>query len=325
MPFTINPNSHYASVLSAANELEAVIGKNAAKAQMQLIQGGTAQGNVAQINAALKTLNAMAEQTGKSRLAQEESRNKAVDYYNSNVGEAIGKGVEIPPNIQAQIDKAKSKGDLNLAASMIKGAINAPQGADGSDAAKKEKDAKELKIRQLTQRLTSTQNILNDPELGDTFGRSLPVRKYQEYTSGTGSQIRAQLESLKGSFLSGGLAEMKAGAGSTGNPSAIEAEAIAKSVSPLSLEMPVSAAMQELKSITNKTIRSLKELGANPAIYTEPDTLKKYNESPDASPFDTSVDVAKPTPANATGAKAPIGSGVVNKPMSLIEAFNKAR
>jgi hypothetical protein len=121
------------------------------------------------------------------------------------------------------------------------------------------------------------------------------------------------------------MAEMKAGAGSTGNPSATEAEAIAKSVSPLSLEMPVSAAMQELKSITNKTIRSLKELGANPAIYTAPDTLKEYNESPDASPFDTGVDVVKPPTANATGVKAPIGSEVVNKSKSYLELFNQAK
>jgi len=324
MPFTINPNSHYVSVLTAANELEAVIGKDAARAQMQLIQGGTAQGNVAQINAALKTLNAMAEQVGKSRLAQEESRNKAVDYYNSNIGEAIGKGVEIPPNIQAQIDKAKSEGDLNLAASMIKGAINAPQGADNSDAAKQERAAKKLKIEQLIQRLTSTQSILRDPELEDTFGRSLPIRAFQESTGGTGSLIRAQLESLEGSFLSGGMAEMKAGAGSTGNPSAGESKAIARAQSPISLGMKPNAARQELLSITNKTIRSLKELGANPAIYTSPDTLKEYNEFPNTGPFDASVDVVKPTPANAAGVKVPIGSEVVEKPMSFKEAFYRA-
>lgn len=323
MPFTINPNSHYASVLSAANELEAAIGKDAARPQMQLIQGGTAQGNVAQINAALKTLNAMAEQAGKSRLAQEESRNKAVDYYNSNVGEAIGKGVEISPNIQAKVDEAISKGDLNLAASIIKGVLNAPQGADNSDAAKKEKDAKELKIRQLIQRLTSTQGILRDPELEDTFGRSLPIRALQESTGGTGSQIRAQLKSLDGSFLAGGMAEMKAGAGSTGNPSAGESEAIARAQSPISLGMKPNAARQELLSITNKTIRSLKELGANPAIYTSPETLNAYNESPDASPFDTGVGVVKPP--TAAGGNVPTGSGVVEKPMSFTEAFYRAK
>jgi len=319
MPFTINPNSHYASVLSAANELEAVIGKGAARAQMQLIQGGTAQGNPAQINAALKTLNAMAEQVGNLRLAQEESRNKAVDYYNSNVGEAIGKGVEISPDIQAKVNEAKLKGDLNLAASIIKGALDAPQSADNSVAAQKERDAKELKIKQLTQRLTSAQDILRDPEIEDTFGRSLPVRKFQEYTAGTGSRIRAQLESLKGSFLSGGMAEMKAGAGSTGNPSSAESEAIAKSVSPLSLEMPVSAARQELMSITNKTVRSLKELGANPAIYTSRETLNTYNESPDAGPLAPVENVVNP-PTTA-GSNASTGSGVVSNPRSFLKAF----
>jgi hypothetical protein len=292
---------------------------------MELIRGGAAQGNIEQVKAALKTLNAMAEQSGKAQLAQQESFNKAVDNYNSNIGEAIGKRLEISPDIQAKVDEAKSKGDLNLAAAIIKGALNAPQSADNSDAAQKERDAKELKIRQLTQRLTSTQNILNDPQLEDTFGRSLPVRKYQEYTSGTGSQIRAQLESLKGSFLSGGMAEMKTGAGSTGNPSATEAEAIAKSVSPLSLEMPVSAAKQELMSITNKTVRSLKELGANPAIYTSKETLNAYNNSPDASPLAPSTDVVKPPTDNTTSGNVPTGSGIANKPKSFLELFYKAK
>lgn len=325
MPFQIDPNNYYASYLSAANQLEGIIGGDAARPQMELIRGGAAQGNIEQVKAALKTLNAMAEQSGKAQLAKQESLSKAVDNYNSNVGEAIGKRLEISPDIQAKVDEAKSKGDLNLAASIIKGALNAPQGADNSDAAQKERDAKELKIRQLTQRLTSTQNILNDPQLEDTFGRSLPVRKYQEYTSGTGSQIRAQLESLKGSFLSGGMAEMKAGAGSTGNPSSTEAEAIAKSVSPLSLEMPVSAAKQELMSITNKTVRSLKELGANPAIYTSKETLNAYNKSPDASPLAPSGDVVKPTTATPASGNAPTGSGVVNNPKSFLELFNKAK
>jgi hypothetical protein len=325
MPFQIDPNNYYASYLSAANQLEGMIGGDAARPQMELIRGGAAQGNIEQVKAALKTLNAMAEQSGKAQLAQQESLSKAADNYNSNVGEAIGKRLEISPDIQAKVDEAKSRGDLNLAASIIKGALNAPQSADNSDAAQKERDAKELKIRQLTQRLTSTQNILNDPQLSDTFGRSLPVRKYQEYTSGTGSQIRAQLESLKGSFLSGGMAEMKAGAGSTGNPSATEAEAIAKSVSPLSLEMPVSAAKQELMSITNKTVRSLKELGANPAIYTSKETLNAYNNSPDASPLAPSTDVVNPPTANATGGNIPTGSGVSNKFKSFLELFNQAK
>jgi len=320
MPFTINPNSHYASVLSAANELEAVIGKDAARAQMQLIQGGTAQGNVAQINAALKTLNAMAEQVGKAQSEQAKLENEGKSRLESALGGLLGQGRTPNEKVQGQIGQAVQEGKYGLAASIAEGFAKVPQGADDSDAAKQERAAKELKIRQLTQRLTSTQSILRDPELGDTFGRSLPVRKYQEYTSGTGSRIRAQLESLKGSFLSGGMAEMKAGAGSTGNPSATEAEAIAKSVSPLSLEMPVSAAKQELMSITNKTVRSLKELGANPAIYTSRETLDAYNESPDASPLAPSVDTVNPTPANA-----PTSSGVVNKPMGFMEAFNKAR
>jgi hypothetical protein len=323
MPFQIDPNNYYATYLSAANELEGMIGGNAARPQMELIRGGAAQGNIDQVKAALKTLNAMAEQVGKSRLAQEESRNKAVDYYNSNVGEAIGKGVEISPNIQAKVDEAKSKGDLNLAASIIKGALNAPQGADNSVAAQKERDAKELKIRQLTQRLTSTQGILRDPELEDTFGRSLPVRKFQEYTSGTGSQIRAQLESLDGSFLSGGMAEMKEGAGSTGNPSAGESAAIARAQSPISLGMKPNAARQELLSITNKTIRSLKELGANPAIYTSPETLNAYNKSPDASLLAPSGDVVKPP--TVAGGNIPTGSEVVNKSKSFLELFNQAK
>jgi len=321
MPFQIDPNNYYATYLSAANELEGMIGGNAARPQMELIRGGAAQGNIDQVKAALKTLNAMAEQVGKAQSEQAKLENEGKSRLESALGGLLGQGRTPDEKVQGQIGQAVQEGKYGLAASIAEGFAKVPQGADNSDAAKKEKDAKELKIRQLTQRLTSTQSILRDPELGDTFGRSLPMRKYQEYTSGTGSRIRAQLESLKGSFLSGGMAEMKAGAGSTGNPSATEAEAIAKSVSPLSLEMPVSAAKQELLSITNKTIRSLKELGANPAIYTLPSTLKKYNESPDASPFDTSVDVAKPTPANAAGGNVPTGSGVVKKPMSFTEAF----
>jgi len=92
MPFTINPNSHYASVLSAANELEAVIGKDAARAQMQLIQGGTAQGNVAQINAALKTLNAMAEQVGKAQSEQAKLENEGKSRLESALGGLLGQG-----------------------------------------------------------------------------------------------------------------------------------------------------------------------------------------------------------------------------------------
>ena len=325
MPFQIDPNNYYASYLSAANQLEGMIGGDAARPQMELIRGGAAQGNIEQVKAALKTLNAMAEQSGKAQLAKQESLSKAVDNYNSNVGEAIGKRLEISPDIQAKVDEAKSKGDLNLAASIIKGALNAPQGADNSDAAQKERDAKELKIKQLTERLTATQNILRDPELEDTFGRSLPIRAFQESTAGTGSQIRAQLKSLDGSFLSGGLAEMKAGAGSTGNPSAIEAEAIARSQSPISLGMQAKAARKELLSITNKTIRSLKELGANPAIYTSPETLNAYNESPDASKLAPSGDVVKPTTATPASGNAQTGSGVVNNPKSFLELFNKAK
>jgi len=325
MPFPIDPNNYYASYLSAANELEAAIGKDAARAQMKLIQGGAAQGNIAQINAALKTLNAMAIDVGKARSDQAKSDNEGKSRLESALGGLLGQGRTLDEKVQGQIGQAVQEGKYGLAASIAEGFAKVPQGADNSDAAKKERDAKELKIKQLTQRLTSTQSILRDPELGDTFGRSLPVRKYQEYTSGTGSRIRAQLESLKGSFLSGGMAEMKAGAGSTGNPSSTESEAIAKSVSPLSLEMPVSAAKKELMSITNKTVRSLKELGANPAIYTSPDTLNAYNESPDASPLAPSVDTVNPTPVNAASGNAPTNSGVIKKPMGFLELYNKAK
>ena len=321
MPFQIDPNNYYATYLSAANELEGMIGGNAARPQMELIRGGAAQGNIDQVKAALKTLNAMAEQVGKAQSEQAKLENEGKSRLESALGGLLGQGRTPDEKVQGQIGQAVQEGKYGLAASIAEGFAKVPQGADNSDAAKKEKDAKELKIRQLTQRLTSTQSILRDPELEDTFGRSLPIRAFQESTGGTGSQIRAQLESLDGSFLAGGMAEMKAGAGSTGNPSAGESTAIARAQSPISLGMKPNAARQELLSITNKTIRSLKELGANPAIYTLPSTLKKYNESPDASPFDTSVDVAKPTPANAAGGNVPTGSGVVKKPMSFTEAF----
>jgi hypothetical protein len=89
--------------------------------------------------------------------------------------------------------------------------------------------------------------------------------------------------------------------------------------------MPVSAAKQELMSITNKTVRSLKELGANPAIYTSRETLNAYNESPDASPLAPNVDTVNPTPANAASGNAPTNSGVVKKPMSFTESFYRAK
>lgn len=103
MPFTINPNSHYASVLSAANELEAVIGKDAARAQMQLIQGGTAQGNVAQINAALKTLNAMAVEVGKVQSNQAQAQKEVVSLAQTirSLGGTVDEKAVVPENKEA--------------------------------------------------------------------------------------------------------------------------------------------------------------------------------------------------------------------------------
>ena len=100
MPFPIDPNNYYASYLSAANELEAVIGKDAARAQMKLIQGGAAQGNIAQVNAALKTLNAMAVEVGKVQSNQAQAQNEVVGLAQTvrSLGGAVDKEAVVPEN-----------------------------------------------------------------------------------------------------------------------------------------------------------------------------------------------------------------------------------
>lgn len=77
MPFKINPESRYASYLSEANQLEQAIGKEAADEQMRLIRGGAMQGNVAQVNAALNRMKAMANRVGEAQSNQNELLNLA--------------------------------------------------------------------------------------------------------------------------------------------------------------------------------------------------------------------------------------------------------
>jgi hypothetical protein len=106
MPFPIDPNNYYASYLSAANELEAAIGNDAARAQMKLIQGGAAQGNVAQINAALKTLNAMANRVGETQSNQNELLNLAQTIR------SLGGDIPLNANkqyLEMQIESLKEK------------------------------------------------------------------------------------------------------------------------------------------------------------------------------------------------------------------------
>lgn len=114
MPFPIDPNNYYASYLSAANELEAVIGKDAARAQMKLIQGGAAQGNIAQVNAALKTLNAMAVEVGKVQSNQAQAQNEVASLAQTvrSLGGTVDKEAVVPENNEAltiMIDSLKKK------------------------------------------------------------------------------------------------------------------------------------------------------------------------------------------------------------------------
>ena len=100
MPFKINPESRYASYLSEANQLEQAIGKEAADEQMRLIRGGAMQGNIAQVNAALNRMKAMANRVGEAQSNQAKAQNEVVGLAQTvrSLGGAVDKEAVVPEN-----------------------------------------------------------------------------------------------------------------------------------------------------------------------------------------------------------------------------------
>lgn len=103
MPFKINPESRYASYLSEANQLEQVIGKEAADEQMSLIRGGAMQGNIAQVNAALNRMKAMANRVGEAQSNQAKAQSEVVGLAQTvrSLGGAVDKEAVVPENKEA--------------------------------------------------------------------------------------------------------------------------------------------------------------------------------------------------------------------------------